>query len=64
MKNGKWLIVRITNSGIKTGGHDRYTSYEAACMMQEILEEQNPYTGFLVYTVEEWEQEKALYGWY
>lgn len=54
MKNTKWVIVRIGATGVKTTGFDEYDTYDDACMMQEILEEQNPYTGFLVYTTDEW----------
>lgn len=57
MKTTKWIIVRIGATGNKTTGGEEYNNYDAACMMQEILEEQNPYTGFLVYTVDEWMHE-------
>lgn len=63
MKNTNWLIIRIGATGVKTSGGSEYKSHEIACEMMTILEQQNPYTGFLLYTVDEWEQEKALYGW-
>lgn len=52
-----WIIIRIGATGIKTMGAEEYADYDTACMMQEILEEQNPYTGFLVYTTDEWMHE-------
>lgn len=54
MKTTKWIIVRIGCTGIKTPGREEYNNYESACMMQEILEMHNPYTGFLIYTTDEW----------
>lgn len=57
MKNTKWIIIRISNNGNKIPGGEEYNSYDTACMMQEILEFQNPYTGFLIYTTDEWMHE-------
>ena len=54
MKNTTWIIIRIGSAGVKTAGGEEYKTYETACMMQEILERQNPYTSFLIYTTEEW----------
>lgn len=56
MKTTKWVIASIGCTGVITTGMDRYTSYGSACMMQEILESQNPYTSYLLYTEEEWEE--------
>lgn len=53
----KWIIIRVSNNGNKTPGGELYDNYDAACMMQEILEFQNPYTGFLIYTADEWMHE-------
>lgn len=62
MKTTKWIIVRIGATGVKTTGGQEYTSYKSACMMQEILERQNPYTGFLIYTTDEWVHECEMYA--
>lgn len=60
----KWVIVYIAYNGIKTVGGIVFDNYEGACMMQEVLDFQNPNTAHLVYTVDEWEREKAEYGWW
>ena len=52
-----WIIIRIGATGVKTAGGEEYADYDTACMMQEILENQNPYTGFLIYTADEWVHE-------
>jgi len=52
-----WIIVTITAIGTKTAGGKEFNNYESACMMQEILERQNPYECFLVYTLDEWVHE-------
>lgn len=54
MKGTEWIIVRIGATGVKTAGHETYKTYDIACMVQETLERQNPYTGFLIYTTDEW----------
>ena len=53
----EWMLVTVTPNGKKFGGKLRFGSYKSACMMQEIMEVQRPDDAFLVYTVEEWEQE-------
>ena len=63
MKSTEWVIVWVGTTGQKTASDIRYNDYDIACEMMEILEQQNKYSAFLIYTVEEWEQEKADYGW-
>ena len=63
MNTTKWLIVSLGATGVKTAGGHHYDNYDAAEAMMEILDFQNPETAHLVYTVAEWEQEKADYGW-
>lgn len=59
MKGNGWIMVTITDNGRKFAGKTIYKDYGSACMIQEILEFQNPYNAYLVYTVEEWEKEQA-----
>lgn len=62
MKTTKWIIIYCGGTGTRTPGGIEYNNYEAACMMQEILERQNPYTGFLIYTTDEWVHECEMYA--
>lgn len=59
MKATKWIIIRVGATGVKVRGGEEYKTYDIACMMQKILEKQNPYTNFLVYTTDEWARECA-----
>ena len=52
-----WIIITITATGTKTAGGEAFNNYESAGTMQEILERQNPYKCFLVYTMDEWMHE-------
>lgn len=60
----KWVIVSVSYNGTKTTDGCEYDNYEGASMIQEILDFQNPNSGHLIYTVDEWEKEKAEYGWW
>lgn len=49
-----FVIIAFEDNGAKTPVDMEFTTYNNACIMQEVLETLCPYMGFLIYTADEW----------
>ena len=49
-----WIIVTIDFGGRKVALEEEYTTWEAACEAQEMLEEQDDSLSYLIYTQDIW----------
>ena len=49
-----YMIIAIADNGTKTPVDMEFTTWDAACTLQEILEEVAPEFGYLIFTADEW----------